>query len=104
MALVKAVMFLPLEDNDGRDLTAERDEVELALFMRFDGYTGLGVVQGAYRMASGEKAVDHHFAFAVVLDDSRLDEVREVVRAFKAKTSQESIYLEVQYNTNVEFI
>lgn len=104
MARVKALVFLPLADNDGRDLTAERDEVEDALFLRFDGWTGLGVVQGAYRMADGRKAVDHHFVFAVVLDDALLPELEGIVRAFKAKTTQEAIYLEVQYNTDVRFI
>jgi hypothetical protein len=104
VAQVKAILFLPLRDNDGRDLTAERDEVENSLFMHFDGWTGLGVVQGAYRMLDGAKAVDHHFAFAILLDESRLPELEAIARTFKSKTTQEAIYLEVQYDVEVRFI
>lgn len=44
MAQVKAVFFLPLLDNDGRDLSAERGVVEDELFMLFVGWTFLGLV------------------------------------------------------------
>lgn len=104
MAQVKAVFFLPLRDNDGRDLTGERDEAEDAVYALFDGWTKLGVVQGAYRMADGVKAVDEHEAFAVALEEYRLDDLRDVLRAFKAKTTQETIYLEVQHETDIEFL
>ena len=103
-ARVKAVFFLPLRDNDGRELAAERDDAEDAMYGLFDGWTKLGVVQGAYRMADGAKAVDEHEAFAVVLEEYRLDELRGVLRAFKARTLQETIYLEVQHDTDVEFL
>ena len=55
-------------------------------------------------MADGVKAIDEHEAFAVVLEEYRLDELRDVLRAFKAKTTQEAIYLEVQHDTDVEFV
>ena len=104
MAQVKAVFYLPIVDNDGRDLTAERDEVEDALFLRIDGWTKLGVVQGTYRMAEGTRAVDDHYAFAVLCDDTRLWIIEEVLQEFKAKTTQEAICLEVQYNVEARFI
>jgi hypothetical protein len=104
MAQVKAVFFIPIKDNDGRELTAEKDHLEMEMFVRFVGWTFLGIVQGAYRMAGGARAVDEHRAYMVVLDEARLPEVEEVLREFKAKTKQEAIYLEVQYHVVVKFV
>lgn len=104
MAQVKAVFFLPLLDNDGRDLTVERGTVEDELFMLFVGWTFLGLVQGAYRMTDGTRSIDEHRAYAVMLDDTRLPELEDVLRRFKANTTQEAIYLEVQHNTEMRLI
>ena len=104
MAQVKAVFFLPLLDNDGRELSAERGTVEDELFVLFVGWTFLGLVQGAYRMTDGTRSIDEHRAYAVMLDDSRLAELEDVLRRFKANTTQEAIYLEVQHNTEMRLI
>jgi hypothetical protein len=104
MARVKVVIFLPLADNDGRDLSAERADAEDQVFLLFGGWTRLGLVQGSYKMADGSKAVDAHEAIAVVVDEDRLDNLRDVVLGFKARTTQESIYFEVQYRTEIEFL
>ena len=101
---MKVVFFLPIKDNDGRYLTDERADLEMELFVRFVGWTGLGIVQGAYRMQDGTKSVDEHRAYAVILDESRLPEVEEILREFKAKTTQEAIYLEVQYNVVMKLV
>lgn len=104
MAQVKAVFFIPIRDNDGRELSAEKEDLETELFVRFVGWTFLGIVQGAYRMADGSRAVDEHRAYAIVLDESRLPEVEEVLRDFKGKTKQEAIYLEVQYHVVLKLV
>jgi hypothetical protein len=104
MASVKAVFFLPVRDNDGRDLDAERKAVEDDLFLLFLGWTFLGEVQGAYRMADGTRSVDEHRAYAVMTDDTRIADIEDVLRRFKAKTTQEAIYLEVQYNTEMRLV
>jgi hypothetical protein len=104
MASVKVVFFLPVRDNDGRDLTAEREAVEDDLFMIFVGWTFLGMVQGAYRMTDGTRSLDDHRAYVVMTDDSRIGEIEDVQRWFKAKTTQEAIYLEVQYNTEMRLV
>jgi hypothetical protein len=104
MAQVKAVFFIPIKDNDGRELTAEKDDLEMELFIRFVGWTFLGIVQGAYRMKDGTKAIDEHRAYAIILDESRLPEVEEVLCQFKAKTTQEAIYLEVQYHVVLKLV
>jgi hypothetical protein len=104
MAKVKALFYIPLRDNDGRDLTAETEELKTELYIRFVGWTFLGYVKGAYRMADGSRAVDEHGAYMVVIDDSRVPEVEQVLRDFKGKTLQESIYLEIQRDVDVRFI
>lgn len=104
MAQVKLLFYLPQRDNDGRDLEAEIDELELDLLTRFGGWSMIGVIKGMYVMADKTPAYDESNAYEIVTDGSRAEEVRGLLRAFKAKTTQEALYFEVQYNTAVEFI
>jgi hypothetical protein len=104
MAQVKAVFFIPITDNDGRDLTVEKDDLETAMFFQFLGWTFLGFVKGAYQMTDGSRAVDEHRAYAIIMDESRLPDVEKALRDFLAKTKQEAIYLEVQYNVEMRLI
>lgn len=104
MARIKFVFYLPIRDNDGRDLRPDILAVEEELFNRFNGWAMTGPVRGAYRMADRTPAYDDLLAYAVVADESRVPELREVVAAFKAKTTQEAIYTEVQYNLSVDFL
>ena len=55
-------------------------------------------------MTDGTRSIDEHRAYAVMTDDSQISEIEEILRRFKAKTTQEAIYFEVQYNTVVDFI
>ncbi|MCI0637708.1 MAG: hypothetical protein L0Y72_28215 [Gemmataceae bacterium] len=104
MARVKAVFYLPLRDNAGRILDKETNEAEMELFVRFVGWTFLGYVKGIYRMADGSQALDESKAYSVSLDESRIDELEQVLRTFKIQASQETIYLEIQRNVEVRFI
>lgn len=104
MAKVKALFFLPLKDNDGRNLRAEIEDARFDLYLEFVGWTFLGLVQGAYRMADGNQALDEHEAYAVILDESRVSELEQILREFKSKTLQEAIYLEIQRDVDVRFI
>ncbi len=104
MASLKAVMFLPVRDNDGRDLSEERQAAEEDLFLIYLGWTFLGMVQGAYRMTDGTRAIDDHRAYAVITDDAGLIEIEAVLKRFKSKTTQEAIYFEVQYNVEMSLI
>ena len=104
MAQVKLVFYLPLRDNDGRELTAEISEVETELVVRFGGWTLLAVVKGMYMMADQTPVHDESNAYAVVTEESRIAEVESLLRTFKSKTTQEAIYFEVQYNTDVRFL
>src|ERR1700682_5069574 len=104
MARVKALFYLPLRDTDGRDLTADIEDVRMELYVRFVGWTFLGYVKGAYRMADGTQALDDSAAHMVVLDESRVPELEQVLRDFKGQTLQESIYLEIQRDVDVRFV
>lgn len=104
MADVKALFYLPLRDNDGRELLNEIQALQVELFVRFAGWTFQGYVKGAYRMADGSQATDEHAAFVVVLNEDRLGELEDLLRDFKSQTLQESLYLEIQRDVDVRFI
>ena len=102
--LAKATFFLPLLDNDGRDLSVEQQVVRKEVFRLFDGWTLLGYFEGPFRMQDGTQALDRSAAYVVVLDEGRIDELEVVLRAFKAKTLQEAIYLEIQRGVEFRFL
>src|SRR4051794_20072989 len=104
MAQVKAVFYIPLRDNDGRDLAAESEDLRMELYLRFVGWTFLGYVKGAYRMADGTQALDESGSYTVTLDESRLPELEQTLLTFKNKTTQEAIYLEIHRNVEVRFL
>lgn len=101
---VKAVFYLPVEDNNGRDLRVEIAEVEDALFAKFNGYTFLGHVKGAFRMSDGTQSLDTHAAYMVGLDDANISYLEEILMNFKDSTLQESIYLEIQRQVEFRFL
>jgi len=100
----EADFYLPHQDNDGHLLWPEIVEAELELFNRFDGWTIVGVVKGMYRKADRSPAFDECNHYEVVTDSSRIDEVKEIVLHFKAATSQESMYFEIERNSEVNFL
>jgi hypothetical protein len=104
VAKVKVLFYLPLRDNDGRELFADIEVVRTELFVRFDGWTFSGYVEGAYRMADGTRALDQSAAYVVVLEESRIAELEQVLQDFKGKTTQEAIYLEVHRTVEVRFL
>jgi hypothetical protein len=104
MAQVKAYFFLPLKDNDGRDLAAEIGEVLGALYARFDAWSKEGLVEGAFRMPDGSMALDTSGKYMVFLDEARLGELEGVLHDFKRKARQEKIYLEIQHNVDIRLL
>lgn len=104
MPMVKALFFIPLKDEDGRDLRPDMDDLELELYARFVGWTLFGIVRGAYRMANGERAIDDCAAYIVIFEESRIVELEDVLRDFKRKTQQEAIFLEIQHNVDFRLI
>lgn len=55
-------------------------------------------------MTDGTRSIDEHRAYAVMLDDGRVAELEDVLRRFKASTTQEAIYLEIQHHTEMRLI
>lgn len=104
MNLAKTTFFLPLVDNDGRDLSAEQQAVRKKVYDLFDGWTFIGYVEGAFRMNDGTQALDRSAAYVVVMDEKRVDELEAVLREFKSKTLQEAIYLEIQRGVEFRFL
>lgn len=104
MRLVKATFFLPLRDNDNRDLSREISEVEDECFLAFGAWTLAGLFKGVWRMESGEQRIDTSAAYMLVVPEDQLDELVEILRQFKAKTTQEAIYLEVEHDVDLRLV
>jgi hypothetical protein len=104
MSKIKAVFYLPLRDNDGRPLSAEIDDLEADLYLRFVGWTFLGYVKGVYEMADRSRALDESAAYAVVTEEERIGELEDSLRVFKKQTLQEAIYLEIQRDVDIRLI
>jgi hypothetical protein len=104
MAQVKAVFYIPRRDNDGRDLAAEIEDLLDELYAHFVGWTFLGHIEGAYRMADGTRSLDESGSYSVVLDEARVPELEQVLRDFKDKTLQEAIYLEILRDIEIRLI
>lgn len=102
--MIKATFYLPLHDNDGRDLSHEINAVEQRVFDTFHAITDAGVVLGAYLMTDGTRADDELQRYELILDENRLDDLKAALRAFKSSTTQEAIYLEVLYNVDADFV
>ena len=104
VGLTKATFFLPLRDNDGRDLALEISEVEDECFLRFGAWTLSGYFKGVWRMKTGEQRIDVSAAYMVVLPEEQVRDLEDILRRFKERTSQESIYLEIEHEVDVRLI
>jgi hypothetical protein len=104
MKLRKCIILLPIAYNDGTEvppavllgLLKEIDEA-------FDGHHVAGVGDGAYKMADGTIVSDKTLDVWVVVDDRRVDELREFAAKCAAILKQESVYFEVTA-AEVEFV
>jgi hypothetical protein len=104
MAKIKAKFFLPIRDNDGRDLRREIESVENALFVAFGGWTSQGYVHGAYRMTDQSQSLDTCAAYFVVIEEFELTALENILREFRRQTQQECIYLEVLREVDIRFV
>lgn len=100
----KATFFLPLQDNDGRDLTDEIQALEEECFVAFGAWTMMGYFRGMWRMDDGVGKTDISAVYMVVIDDKELPILESILNSFKSKTTQEAIYLEISRGVDVRFI
>ena len=96
MADVKAVFYLPVQDNDGRDLSGEIQDLLAGLWTQWGCWTYHRLVEGVWRMPDGSRSDDFLQWYSLVLPEEEVPRLEEVLRIFKGKTLQESIYLEIQ--------
>jgi hypothetical protein len=104
MALAKAIFYLPIADNDGRELVYEHEETRWVVYDLFDAWTYIGQVEGIFRVADGSHAMDRSAAYVVIIVEERIPELEHLLRAFKARTKQEAIYLEIQHGVDFRLI
>ena len=93
---VKATFYLPVRDNDGRDLASEIGEVERLCFGAFGAWSLHGYIKGKFQMATGEEKLDTSAVYSIVIEEDRVDELKAILVNFKTNTRQEKIYLEIQ--------
>jgi hypothetical protein len=101
---VKATFFLPLRDNDGRDLSDEIAEVEDECFLQFGAWTLSGYFRGVWRMKTGDRRVDVSAAYMVVVEPEQVETLEGILRRFKSRTTQEAIYLEIEHDIDIRMI
>jgi hypothetical protein len=101
---LKATFYLPIVDNDGHSLAAEVAMVEDACYFAFNGWTFVGYFKGAWKMESGQRSIDTSAVYQVVLETDQLEKLKKILADFKAKTTQEALYLEVTSQVDVYFI
>lgn len=100
----KATFFLPLKDNDGRDLTNEIQTVEDECFVAFGAWTLTGYFKGIWRMDDGMAKTDISAVYMVVIADEDLSLLEAILRRFKAQTTQEAVFMEVIRGVDIRFI
>ena len=55
-------------------------------------------------MQSGERKFDTSAAYIVLLSEEQVADLEEILRRFKARTTQEAIYLEIEHNVDLRLI
>lgn len=85
-------------------MQSEIARVEDLCFEKFSGWTMSGYFKGTWRMATGEKSLDTSAVYQVILEESDVLELETILRRFKVKTGQESMYLELDRNVEVRFL
>lgn len=104
MSRIKATFYLPLNDDDGINLSVEIAEVERQCFIEFDGWTLVGYFKGAWRMNDGEQSIDTSAVYHVILQEDKLPVLESILLDFKEKAKQEAMYLEVERQIDVRFL
>ncbi len=104
MAMVKATFLLLVEDNDGRDLGEQIDAAVDLVYHAFGGWTWEGTVTAAFRMPDGTQKTDSSERYMVFFDSGRIGELEVILRRFKAATTQEAIFLEIQREVDIRLL
>ena len=104
MSQVKVTFFLPIRDNDGRDLSIEISEVEERCYEAFGAWTLIGYFKGTWRMATGERKLDTSVVYMVAINEKQIVDLETILKNFKKKTTQESVFLEIERNVEIRLV
>jgi hypothetical protein len=92
----EAIVLIPLTYNDGTEIPRETIEsISDEVYVAFNGWMIKGTVKGAYRMQSGVKRVENLLEVSIVLGESLLPELEEMVGRWAARLGQETILLKI---------
>jgi hypothetical protein len=108
---VKVSFHLPIKDNPDennyrRPLLKEINDVLKQIILRWPAWSFEGYyAKGKYRMPDGSEAVDIHRRYFVVMEEREIGDLEQILLTYyKNKTTQESIYLEIQYDVEVRLL
>ncbi len=100
----KCLFLIPTSYNDGREVPpAVMDRILEDLDRNFDGYTVDSVVQGMWRMENGDVAKDRSLKIWMVIDETEVPLLKQLIKKFAKVLEQEAIYFETMDWTG-EFI
>lgn len=93
----EATVLIPLTDNDETPFPPETIEsIFTEIFGTFHGWTIEGTVKGAYPMqVTGEKRVEELFKVSIILDESQVGVLEEMVGRWCKRLGQEVMLLKV---------
>jgi hypothetical protein len=94
--MIKCILLIPLRYNDGTEVAGPIISQALdEIYDRFGGYSILGTVRGAYRMAGGKRADDVSLQVQVALERDQVLVLEAMVARFAKVLKQESMWFEV---------
>jgi hypothetical protein len=92
----EAIVQIPLTYNDGSQVPEGAIEtMQEQIYAAFGGWTIEGTVQGAYRMQSGEKRVEHSLKVSIIMDESEIDELEAMVAGWCGELGEETMLLKI---------
>ena len=102
--LPKFVILIPLNYNDGREVSKEIIlDFQEELFALGGAFTEAGTVKGAYRMKNGTKQIDHSLEIWIGIREEFVPDLKQLVGRLGAKLGQETMYFE-RTGSKIEFI
>lgn len=105
--MVKVTFLLPIRDNEGNSLGDLIEELEKKLYAEFGGLTkfpGHAMGKYTYRMKDGNYGTEACLMYFVAMPEEHIPKIKSLLETFKLKAKQESIYCEIQKNSEVLFL
>src|SRR5213593_1651883 len=100
---MKFTTFIPTHFNDGTPVSDEELEaIQMELCCQFGGVTDEGLVKGMWLDESGALYRDTCRKVFVKCDASRLEEIRETVKAIGQRLGQKAMWVEFDVSENAQ--